>query len=205
MSKWRDNHFSKLKKEIPSTGITDINNKKSFLDKVDNKTKFYASIVIIAIGLSICIWLGLIIMLLLSYKLSRQSSNTDDKMLPIIPIVLILYFIYSDLAKPLYQDHNPLIEEIAMELNIQNSYKIQSYYNKLGYRTNWIGQASNIIYASAEKIITIPCVNRERYDKFLISGTHIKQLKSYKSIPQVIFDKTDQANQSLNNNSPIKH
>ncbi len=156
--------------------------------------------ILFTLSIFICGWIVLLILFIIAFLYYKKTKDIGAVG---FVLILISFGIYDNLAKPLWQDYNPIIVDIAYELNIENEYEIQEFYNKMGYRTNWIGKASNIIYASANKIIAIPCSDTIRYDKFLISGLHLKKLKTYKNIPEVVFNKTDDAQQTLIDNSTV--
>ena len=168
--------------------------------KKKQKILFISAIIFTLFGnIFMCEWIVVAILLIGSLIVYKK---TNDFGFVWFPLLMISMGIYDEIIKPLWEDYNPIVANIAYELNIKNDYEIQEYYKTKGYRIDWIGKASNIIYASAEKIITIPCSNTKRYDKFLISGTHIEQLKSSKSIPKIVFDRTEDAQQILMDNEP---
>lgn len=168
----------------------------------DNKTVligFAFLFILMFLSMIFCIWILIGILFIISFIYYKKKN---DKGALVLVGFLFAFTFYENLLKPLFQPHNPIITEIAIELNIENDDEIQDFYANKAYRTTWIGKDSNVIYASAEKTIQIPCIDTERYDKFLINGGHIKQLKSRQIIPRKVFDETYRVSESIQNDAP---
>lgn len=138
----------------------------------------------------ICKWVGIIYLIIL-FLFNRKIQE-----LPPIIFCLSIFYLYMNVSD-LFEKHNEPIGNIASELNIDD-YPIQDYYSEIGYKIDFIGKASDKIYASASKIITLPCQDIKRTDIFLLSGTHVRKLNENERIPKSVADETGRVTDYLN-------
>ena len=138
-----------------------------------------------------CVWGGIFYLLILFLFYKR------NKEILIITFCLSSYYLYSNI-NDLIKKHDENISIIANRLNIDD-YTIQEYYSEMGYKINFIGKVSNTIYASASKIVTLPCQDISRTDIFLLSGTHVRKLNEDERVPKSIVDETSKIIDSLSN------
>ena len=142
----------------------------------------------------ICKWFGIIYLSIL-FKIAK----TNNTFYLIVSAILLFMYIQTPIKK-YFEDKNSIISEVAYELDIDD-YPIQKFYSDIGYRTEFIGVSSGIIFATASKIVTLPCQEIDRYDMFSINGNHIEKLTNYEDIPKVVYEKTYKISRILSNNS----
>jgi len=133
-----------------------------------------------------CGWIFVFIISIVLFIMFLRTTSNEGWAFVVWICIIVSIGIY-DVIEPIFKGYNEDFSSQAHDLEIENSYEIQEFYQKEGYQAMWVGKLSDKIYVRASKKYHFPCCDTGRYDQFTESGKHLKQLKSYEEIPKVKF------------------